>query len=309
MKRIITAGAALCLSVVCSVSALAMDVPTGTKVQNLNGVQQYIKTYVVSPDTAPESLKEPDFVYDGVTYTFSSITKDERTFEDVQQHTETLTVETAKKDLNSVLEALPNAVEYDDGTYSGILTLDHTTIKTEAAGYKSGSYTITATREICDLPDNDMSRIPATTVKDGKTIALSSVEWQVQASALVGDVLVPSLYKAVAHYSGTGNYRSATEYVTTAEYSGTVSCSKVDSVTYTVTYEGSDLSESAAGEKDGNEKDSILKGNGPYWAAGAAGAAALGVGTALIVSNRKQKKSAGNGYMEYYDSEDEDNED
>lgn len=237
IKKTVTSLAALCLAVACAVPAIA-EVPTGTVIQNLNGVQQYIKTYTVPADVDPDSLVEESFDYDGYTYSFSSITKSEHLYEDSQFHTEVVTVETEKKDLSAVLAELPNAVEYDDGRYKGILTLDHSTIKTEAAGYKSGSYKLTATREIGDLPDNDLSRIPATTVKDGVTISLANVEWAVQANTLVGDMLVPSLYKAVATYSGTSYYKSATGYVSTAEYNGTITCSEIDSITYTVTYVG-----------------------------------------------------------------------
>ena len=312
MKRILTAGTALCLSALCTIGAFASELPTGTTVQNIYGVQQYVKTYVVSADVEPESLVEPEFTYEGFTYKFSSVGKEEHTFNDEQYHTETLTVETSKKDLGTVLEALPNTMEYDDGSYTGTLVLDHSTIKTEAAGYKSGSYTVTATREIGDLPDNDMSRIPETTVKDGETLTLSSVDWQVQASALVGDVLLPTTYKAVANYSGMGYYKSATGYVTTAEYSGMVSCSKVDSITYTVTYEGEKLNEGSSEEADGAEnaeRGSILSWRGLPWAAGAAGVSALGLGTAMIVTHKKRANKPNMSYRDYDDEEVDDDED
>ena len=40
-----------------------MEVPTETVVQNLNGVQQYIKTFTVSPDADPQELIEEPFEY------------------------------------------------------------------------------------------------------------------------------------------------------------------------------------------------------------------------------------------------------
>ena len=36
--------------------AFAMDVPTDTVVQNLNGSQQVIKTFTVAPDEDPQTL-------------------------------------------------------------------------------------------------------------------------------------------------------------------------------------------------------------------------------------------------------------
>lgn len=228
----------LALALLSTTGAFALEVPTDTEVRNLNGVQQIVKTYTASPDLDPKELMEEPFEFDGYIYTYSSITKRESNVEDTREQTETVTVETDKKDLSSVLEALEPTVHYSDGHYSGILYLDHTTLHTEAAGYKSGSYTITATREIGSLDSNDMAYVPQTTVKDGVTLPLSSVEWQVQSSALVDDVLIPATYKAVATYSGKGSYSKATGYVTTAEYKGTVTCNEVKDITYTVTYVG-----------------------------------------------------------------------
>lgn len=229
---------ALLVAILCSFSAYALEVPTETVVQNLNGVQQYIKTYTVSPDFDPQELIEEPFTYEGYTYKYASITKAENEYADEMQHTETMTVETAKKDLSVVLEALPVTVDYDDGRYSGILYLDHTTINTVASGYTTQSYTVSTTKEYGNLDSNDMSYIPSTAVKDGKTLPLVNVEWYVQGTGLVDDVLVPSTYKAVATYSDKAYYSAATGYVTTASYTGAVSCEELSSITYTVTYVG-----------------------------------------------------------------------
>ena len=241
MKRWVTTCIALMMVLICSFSAFAMEVPTGTVVQNLNGVQQYIKTYTVSPETDPQDLIEEPFEYEGFNYKYAFITKMENEYADETLHVETVTVETAKKDLSVVLEALPVTVDYDDGRYTGTLYLDHTTIETVASGYTTGSYTVTTTKEYGNLDSNDMSYIPSTTVKDGKTLPLVNVEWAIQGSALVDDVLVPSTYKAIATYADKAYYSAATGYVTTAEYTGTVSCEEISSITYTVTYVGEEI--------------------------------------------------------------------
>ena len=83
-----------------------------------------------------------------------------------------------------------------------------------------------------------MSYIPASMTKDGVTLSLQSVDWQVQESELVEDMLIPSAYKAVASYAGTGYRKTAAGYISTASYTGTVSCRLLKDVTYTVTYVG-----------------------------------------------------------------------
>ena len=203
-------------------TALAAEVPVSLVVENLNGQQRIVKTYELPPGTDPETLKEPSFEYDGFSYTWAYTTKDEHTFLETKAVTETVTVETGKKDLNAVLEQLAPSIPYDDGEFSGELALDHTTITTEAAGYASKSGKVTTTKTIGPLDRNDMSYIPATTVKDGKTLTLANVEWQVIGTDLVGDVLAPG-------------------YVSTAEYKGTVTASGIESITYTVVYVGTEI--------------------------------------------------------------------
>ncbi len=236
MLRKIAIGALLCFSL--TASALAVEVPTEIITQNVNGNQQCVKTFSVPPDTDPETLIEKPFTLDGFTYTYASMTKQENRLDKEEEHTESVTVETGSKDMSAVLKALEPSMEYDDGQYKGTLHLDHDTIKTEAAGYVWKSYTVSDSKTYDGLPSNDMSSIAPTTVKDGVTLKLAGVDWQVQSTALVDDVLVPAQYRAVASYSGTASYKAATGYITTAEYTGTISCSGLESVTYTITYSG-----------------------------------------------------------------------
>ena len=238
MKKIISTCIALMVSAACSISAFAMEVPTNTTIQDLNGVRQYIKIYTVAPDTDPQSLIDDVFEYDGYTYTYSSMTKEEQSYSEKEHHTETVTADTEKSDLSVVLKALSPSIEYDDGEFRGTLYLDHSTISTVASGYTTKSYTVSATKEIDNLDTNDMAYVPDTTTKNGVTVQLQSVDWQVQGTSLVDDILMPAQYKAVATYAGRASYRAATGYVTTAKYIGDIVAEGIESVTYTVIYTG-----------------------------------------------------------------------
>ena len=215
-----------------SVSAFALEVPTGTVVQNLNGSQQVIKTFTIPADQDPQSLIEQPFELEGYLYTFTNIVKKENAVEESRPHTEIITVETDKNDLALILQQLKPIVEYDDGVFRGTLALDHTTINTQASGYVPKSYTVSEVKTIGQLDRNDMSYVPSTTVKNGRTLNLANVEWQVTGTDLVGEALVPSSYQAVA------TYQAATGYVTTAEYTGEVTHEGVESITYVLTYLG-----------------------------------------------------------------------
>ena len=232
--------------------------PTSTVVQNLNGSQQVVKTYTVSPEVDAQTLIEEPFQLEGFLYTYADIVKQENQVAERQSHTETVTVETAKKNLDVILEQLAPTMEYDDGTWAGTLALDHTSIQTQAAGYTTGSSTVTATKTIGPLDRNDMSYVPATTTKNGVTLNLSNVEWQVIGADVVGDVMAPCSYQAVATYSGKSYYKAATGYVTTANYVGEVTHEGVESVTYQVTYLGKEC-ESEPSLDPGSEHPNLLQ--------------------------------------------------
>ena len=274
----------LLLALALSVNALALEVPTSTVVQNLNGSQQLIKTFVLSPDKDPQELIEDSFEQEGYLYTFADIVKDENHVADTTYHRETVTVETSTNDLSKILEQLEPSIDYDDGTYKGTLALDHTSIRTEASGYETRSSTVTATKTIGPVDRNDMSYVPATTVKNGVTLNLSGVDWQVTGTDLVGDDLAPASYQAVATYSGQSYYKAATGYVTTADYVGEISRDGVESITYQVMYLGTEGGKiEAAVTRIGNN---VLPSYIPHAIGGLALAAALILTVKLLRSRR-----------------------
>ena len=285
----------LLLTAALTMSASALEVPTNTVVQNLNGSQQVVKTYTVSPEVDAQTLIEEPFQLEGFLYTYADIVKEENLVSERQIHTETVTVETAKKNLDVILKELAPTMEYGDGTWAGILALDHTSINTQAAGYTTGSSTVTATKTIGPLDRNDMSYVPATTVKNGVTLNLSSVEWQVIGTDLTGDVLAPCSYQAVATYTGKSYYSAATGYVTTANYVGEVTHEGVESVTYRVTYLGeehqSESSPTPTEEQPNLFQRVVSSPNFLRNVLGGAGAITAVVLTVLLILSRREVKS------------------
>ena len=285
----------LLLTAALTMSASALEVPTSTVVQNLNGSQQVVKTYTVSPEVDAQTLIEEPFQLEGFLYTYADIVKQENQVAERQFHTETVTVETAKKNLDVILEQLAPTMEYDDGTWAGTLALDHTSINTQAAGYTTGSSTVTATKTIGPLDRNDMSYVPATTTKNGVTLNLSNVEWQVIGADVVGDVMAPCSYQAVATYSGKSYYKAATGYVTTANYVGEVTHEGVESVTYQVTYQGKEY-EPEPSPDPGSEQPNLLQRvvfspNFLRNVLGGAGVITAVVLTVLLILSRREVKS------------------
>ena len=284
----------LALTVLMSMNVFALEVPTETVIQNLNGSQQAIKTYQLQPDQDPQLLIEAPFELEGYRYTFAGIVKTENTISESKLHTETVTVETEKDDLSVILEALNPTMEYDDGVFRGTLNLDHTSLKTEAASYVSKSYTVTDTKTIGPLDRNDMSYVPATTVKNGKMLKLANVEWEVIGTDLVGETLMPSSYQAIATYSSKSSYNAATGYITTAEYTGTVTHEGIEDVTYVLTYHGCEIVPEPEAPVDEPTPSSVvhtfLSDNWPYLLSGAAIILALCFGSLMLYYRKETKR-------------------
>lgn len=287
----------LLLTLALSASAFAMEIPTDTVVQNLNGSQQLIKTYTLSPETDPQKLIEEPFELNGFLYTFADIVKAENRAEDHKYHAEQVTVETETNSLPEIQKQFASTLEYDDGLYSGTLTFDSTAILTEPSGYTNQSRTIKGTKTIGPVDRNDMSYVPATMVKDGVTLKLSDVDWQIIGTDVAGDTLAPTTYQAVATYTGTGYQKVPTGYTSTAEYFGEISYSRVESITYKVTYLGQEItgeSSMVLGSADAPvspdrstpAKEAAIPAL-PY-VAGGLGLAAIVVLAALLLRSRRQ---------------------
>ena len=275
MKRLRHLALGLILILSLTTSAFAAEVPENLVVENLNGQQRMVKTYVLSPEADPDTLKEPSFDYDGFHYTWAYTTKEEQPFLDAKTVTETVTVETSSDDLTDILAALAPSIPYDDGEYVGELALDHTTLTTVAAGYTTKYGTVSETKVISNLDRNDMSYVPATTVKNGRTLSLAGVEWQVTGTDLVGETLSPSSWQAVATYTVSTSWQAATGYVTTAEYHGEVVSEGIESVTYTVVYTGAETVPAEGG-------NSSSSGTNPL--AGLAGSPLLAIGGFMLLA-------------------------
>jgi hypothetical protein len=246
------------LSAALSVGASAMYIPDSDVTEDRDTRRTVTKTYTLSPEDDPDALIEETFSRDGFDYSFLSITKSQQQFEDIQRHSETMTLDTDTDNLSDILSHLSPAIEYEHNGYSGALYLDHTTIATEAAGYSTKGYTVRDTKTISGLDRNDPEYVPKTTVKNGMTLSLANVEWAVSGTGFSDGALVPTQFTATATYTGTGYSKTADGYVTTAEYTGDITASGVMSVVYTVTYMGEPAQEPEQQEEPEEPEDETV---------------------------------------------------
>jgi len=197
------------------------------------------KVYALTASQDPAAIPTADFVREGRTYTLLDLTRQDLTENDTKAHTETVTLESKMKDMDKIMPLLPTTQEVttEDG-YVGILTLDTTSIKVEAAGYGTSSKTVTATRSYPNLSDADTSFVPKTIEDNGRTLTLADVQWQEAGG----------YYHATATYTGTATSRYATGYLVTANYTGEVSKTASDTILYTAIFSGTPISPSLTGE-------------------------------------------------------------
>ena len=149
-----------------------------------------------------------------------------------------------------------------------------------------------------------------TTVKDGITLNLTGVDWQVTGTDLVGEVLSPSSWQAVATYSGQAYYSAADGYITTADYVGEIARNDVESVTYQLTYLGTEYVEDDDTEfPDSHESSAgsvsdFLSGIWPF-AVGGTGLAAAAVLGVLLWRSRKRSEAAQDDEEDLEETEEE----
>lgn len=236
MKRTlpIIAMAAVMIMSLCGMTAVPEDVETRQEGEKM----EIIKVYHLSPEEDPQLLIEEPFEQDGYEYQYKSMVKEEENTENKKLAQKTISLETETDDLDAILQQIKGSIPYDgDDGYTGDLTLEPASIKTQAAGYATSSYTVSDTRTYTDLAYNDNSLIPQTVNKNGMTLSLSSVSWQGQGGTGANGSLIPTSYTATAYYSALASNTYATGYVTEAKYSGEVTRIDTEYV-YTLTYSG-----------------------------------------------------------------------
>ena len=252
MKRIITLCAMLALCMAFSLPAFAADseVCYPTVVTQSDDGTQLKRIYDLPPETDPAGISRSDFERDGFHYTLVELLRQELPAYEERAHTETVSLQSDKKDMESVLALLPQEREFitDDGL-TGTLTLKLDTVRVEPSGYGSSTKRLTATRSYPNLIGQDTQFIPKTIEDGGRTLTLETIDWQTDNTANVDGYALGDRYTAVATYTGTATSSYVKGYTVTADYAGTVSHIALDRVRYVAIFEGTRLAEPEESEE------------------------------------------------------------
>ena len=248
------------------------------------------KVYDLSPEQDPAGIPRSDFEQDGFHYTLTDLLQQELPECESRPHTETVSLESKSKDMESVLALLPQEKEFvtEDGL-SGTLSLQLDTVQVEAAGYGSSTREVSATRSYPNLASQDTASIPKSIEEDGRPLTLQNIDWRTDNTASVAGYAMGDRYTAVATYTGTATSSYVTGYTVTADYSGTVSRIALNRVRYVAIFEGEPLEPAVPMEEPG---DGLAQFN---WAAillplGVVFTVGGVIGACLFVKRRRESK-------------------
>lgn len=292
MKKLFTnCAAALCLTAALTPAALAAEAPEiqvcyPTSVTRSEDGSEIRKVYDLSPEDDPAGISRSDFEQDGYHYTLTDLLKQELPEHEERQHTETVSLQSDKKDMESVLALLPQEKEFitDDGLI-GTLELQLDTVQVEVAGYGSSTKKVSATRSYPNLVNQDTANIPKTITDNGRTLTLETLQWQTDNTASLDGYALGDRFTAVATYTGSATSSYVTGYTVTADYTGTVSHIALDRARYVAIFEGTPI-QPLAGAEDGG----VSQFN---WGAlllpfGIVAAVGLGIGAAVFFRRRSE---------------------
>lgn len=248
------------------------------------------KVYDLSPEQDPAGIPRSDFEQDGFHYTLTDLLQQELPEYESRPHTETVSLESKSKDMESILTLLPQEKEFvtEDGL-SGTLALQLDTVQVEAAGYGSSTRQVSATRSYPNLASQDTANIPKSIEEDGRNLTLQNIDWRTDNTTGMSGYAIGDRYTAVATYTGTATSSYVTGYTVTADYTGTVSRIALNRVRYVAIFEGEPLEPAVPMEESG---DGLAQFN---WAAillplGVVFAVGGVIGACLFVKRRRENK-------------------
>ena len=189
----------------------------------------------VEKNTFVDNLEKEIEVF-GDNYTFDSYTYEGGTTTDIIDITTTKKITSKTNNLEDIIKHLGTSINYEKDGYTGeyLLNTQNIQIVTNDNGFREDL--IEETINYTGLERNDLDFIPKQTVKDGLTLDLLNVEWEVEITKMIGEYEVANLYTAKCYYAGKQRIDYPDTYSVTAEYIGTATKEIENPYTYKVKY-------------------------------------------------------------------------
>ena len=189
------------------------------------------KVYDLAREDQIAEIPREDISYNGQIYRISDVSTEQQTVTETREHIETVHRGTAlTSDPASILAVMEPTMDYaDEDGYSGVLTLDPTTLTVEPETYGSSQRTVTLTRVYPSMAEMDVALLPQTVTENGLTYSLTDCAWALAAAPDPYGVALPDSYTATAQYTATRTSRYAKTYAFSVDYTGTLSRERTES--------------------------------------------------------------------------------
>lgn len=188
-----------------------------------NGLEFIDHVYYIETEKKEEFLNEikKEININGNKYTHVN-TQIEK-----QDVTDTINIENSKTEImatnnrSEIIEFLGRTKEYTENGYVGTYVLDENSIsiKTINNGYYEKIFDKKV--EYTDLDKNDLYLIPKQIECNGRILVLLKTDWYITSKTNIGNVQVPSKYKANCYYATKERIYRPNTYLVTANYIGT----------------------------------------------------------------------------------------
>ena len=205
----------------------------------VNGFNSIRMTYALPHYINPAVIPTANFQMFGQQFIFAYIVQQATVHEDSREVRQTVTIDSASRNINDLLPYLEQTITYNRDGFAGTLALDLQSITSEVAGTSRTTSTATRHRTFPHLPTPDNALIPPTITEGGLTFYLASVRWADGTStAVIDGHAVSSTFTATATYTTQVTNTRTTGYITTAVYTGTVFRAVQGATLYTVVFYG-----------------------------------------------------------------------
>lgn len=171
------------------------------------------------------------------TYKYVDYEKTGGNIETTIDISETKTILSKTKNRNEIIKQFGETIKYEKDGFIGEYTINPNSLKitTNENGFRE--VLIEKTITYTNLEKNDLTFIPKQTTKDGYTLDLLNVEWEVETTKEIGSYTVPNTYKGKGYYATKRRIDYPDTYTVTAEYFGTATKIEEQPITITVKYE------------------------------------------------------------------------
>lgn len=196
----------------------------------------YYKTYTVNQNENVENTIKQSINADEGKYEFISFEKEGGNELKEKEITTSKKITLNTNNKSKIIETLGKEIDYAEDGFVGkyVLDEDNLEITTNYNGFREDL--IEETINYTNLERNDLDFIKKQITKNGLTLDLLNVKWEVESTKKIGEYEVGDKYTAICYYAGKQRIDYPNTYTINASYNGVATKIIENPVIYTVQY-------------------------------------------------------------------------